>query len=418
MRMKFNKSTQFVLVSALCLAVATLMTACGSLTVDFVYVASAKAAGSYSYGEINAFEVNRESGALKQIPSSPFPSEGRNPVALAASSDYNSLYVVNEDDNTVVQFLIGSDAKLYPENTINTPGYSPMAVSVTGSYLYVVDTYQPLANCSTTTPCSGAIAVYPLLSGSGSALSTSVSGRFGTVVSQNSLAYVPLKLASSSDVMQPTAITSVTSGSATYVYVTAYDTTSGGGYVFAYTSNSGVLTAVTGSPFAVGTQPSAVSADASGNYLYVADYTDGMVRSYAINSGALTYTSKTAAGGHPSAIVLSSANAYAYVSNALDSTISIYTVSNGVLTKKGTSSDTASSNTVATGSKPVGMILDPSRQSFLYTADYLGGEVTGFVISSASSTEGIPVPAVSSPYTSNAEPTAIVAVPFPRTASK
>ena len=127
MRMKFNRSSQLVLVSAVSLLVAGLVTACGTLTVDFVFVTSAKAAGPNNYGEVDVFEVNSESGFMRQIPTSPFPSGGRNPVAEAVSSDATTLYVVNQDDNTIVQFVIGNDGKLYPQNTLNTPGIFPLA---------------------------------------------------------------------------------------------------------------------------------------------------------------------------------------------------------------------------------------------------------------------------------------------------
>ena len=158
MRMKFNRSSQLVLVSVVSLLAAGLVTACGTLTVDFVFVTSAKAAGPNNYGEVNVFEVNSESGHMRQIPTSPFPSGGRNPVAEAASTDCTTLYVVNQDDNSIVQFVIGNDGKLYPQNTLNTPGVFPLAVAVTGSYLYVADTYQPLPTCSTAAPCSGSLA--------------------------------------------------------------------------------------------------------------------------------------------------------------------------------------------------------------------------------------------------------------------
>ncbi len=102
---------------------------------------------------------------MRQIPTSPFPSGGRNPVAEAVSSDNTNLYVVNQDDNTIVQFVIGNDGKLYPQNTVNTPGIFPLAVAVNGSNLFVVDTYQPLPTCSTADPCSGSIAVFPLAVG-------------------------------------------------------------------------------------------------------------------------------------------------------------------------------------------------------------------------------------------------------------
>jgi hypothetical protein len=69
--MKFNKSRQLLMVSAASLLVAGLVTACGTNTVDFVYVASSKAAGTNNYGEIDVFEINSESGSMRQIPSSP-----------------------------------------------------------------------------------------------------------------------------------------------------------------------------------------------------------------------------------------------------------------------------------------------------------------------------------------------------------
>src|ERR1035441_8918503 len=140
MRMKFNKSGQLLLVSAASLLVAGLVTACGTLTVDFVFVTCSKAAGPNNYGEIDVFEINSVSGFMRQIPTSPFPSGGRNPVAEAVSSDYANLYVVNQDDNTIVQFMIGSDGKLYPQNTVNTPGIFPLAVAVSGTNLFVIDT--------------------------------------------------------------------------------------------------------------------------------------------------------------------------------------------------------------------------------------------------------------------------------------
>ena len=116
--------------AAASLLAASLVTACSqltqTLTVDFVYVACTKAAGANNYGEINVYEINSESGRMRQIPSSPFPSQGRNPVAEAVSLDYGSLFVVNQDDNTIVQFGIGTDGKLYPYNTVNTPGIFPL----------------------------------------------------------------------------------------------------------------------------------------------------------------------------------------------------------------------------------------------------------------------------------------------------
>src|SRR5208337_3350794 len=206
------------------LVVAAFITACETLTVDFVYVACAKAAGANNYGEINVFEINSESGRMRQIPASPFFSEGRDPVAEAVSADYHNLFVVNQDDNTIVQFTIGSDGKLYPFNTVNTLGSYPMAIAANQSNVFVVDTYQPLQLCSTAEPCSGSIAVYPLTTGNSSTCSASVC--LGTAVTNTALLgqYWPLTLpCSPKDVITPSAVNVL--GSGQYVYVTAYDTT-------------------------------------------------------------------------------------------------------------------------------------------------------------------------------------------------
>jgi 6-phosphogluconolactonase len=179
MRMKLKKPGQLLLVAVAGVGVASLLSACnqltGTLTVDFVYVTSAKAAGPNNYGQVDVFEVDSESGRMRQIPTSPFPSGGRNPVAEAVSTDHNNLYVVNRDDNTIVQFVIGNDGKIYPNQTANTPGIFPLAATVSGSMLFVADTYQPLPTCSPAAPCPGSVAAYPI-AGSATACTTAGGG--------------------------------------------------------------------------------------------------------------------------------------------------------------------------------------------------------------------------------------------------
>jgi 6-phosphogluconolactonase (cycloisomerase 2 family) len=402
MRMKFNKSSQLLLVSAASLLVAGLVTACGTLTTDFVYVASAKAAGTNNYGEIDVFEINSESGRMRQIPASPFPSEGRNPVAEAVSSDYASLYVVNQDDNNIVQFTIGSDGKLYPQQTVNTPGIYPMAVAANGSNLFVVDTYQPLASCSTAAPCSGSIGVFPIIAATSTAASS-----IGTAVTNtsNSSNYWPLTLSgkNSSDVIVPTAVNVVASStSATYVYVTAYDSTASPnvGYIFGFAVGSdSTLTALSGSPYSAGTLPAGISSDSAGQYVYVTDKTNGTVLAYSVASGALTLSGTYAAGNGAMAIAVDPSYNFAYVANSVDDTITAYSISNGVLTRIGTYS---------TGLQPVAIGIDPSTRHFVYTVNYLGSTVSDFLLST---TDGTLLVTQYSPFVSNALPTAVAAVP-------
>jgi DNA-binding beta-propeller fold protein YncE len=401
MRMKFNKSGQLLLVSAASLLVAALVTACGTLTVDFVFVTSSKAAGTNNYGEVDVFEINSESGFMRQIPTSPFPSGGRDPVAEAVSSDNTNLYVVNQDDNSIVQFIIGNDGKLYPQNTVNTPGIYPLAVTVSGSNLYVLDTYQPLTTCSTADPCSGSIAVYPITASSTSPPSDAL----GSPVANGSLNYWPLSLSGKpNDIILPTAINVLASGAE--VFVTAYDSTANTGYVFAFSVGSGgSLSPLNGgAPFAAGTYPSAIASDPSSTYVYVTDSTNGNVLGYTIKTGLLSPLSGSPfpAGDQPSAIVVDPKYPYLYVANSMDSTVTAYSTSSGALTRLGS---------YATGLQPVAIGIDPSTNHFLFTANYLGNGVSGTVSGfELSPTAGTLLVSQSSPYISNAQPTAAAAI--------
>lgn len=402
MRMKFSRSSQLLLVAAASLAVASLITACETLTVDFVFVASAKAAGTNNYGEINVFEINSESGRMRQIPTSPFPSEGRNPVAEAVSADFQNLFVVNHDDNTIVQFIVGNDGKLYPYNTVNTPGIYPLAIAASKSNVFVVDTYQPLPLCSTADPCSGSIAVYPL-----TAATSSTPIALGTPATNPAVSaqFWPLTLtgANASHVIMPTAVNVLASGA--YVYVTAYDSsvTPSAGYIFGFSLGSGgVLTAVPGSPFAAGDQPSAVASDAKNAYVYVTDSVRGDVLGYAVGStGALTALSGSPypAGNDPTGVVVDPTYAYAYVTNETDATVTAYSMTNGVL---------ARINSYATGLQPVALGIDPSTNHFLFTVNFLDNTVSDFELST---TAGTLLDAQFSPFATNAQPVAAAAIP-------
>ena len=413
------------MVSAASLLAAGLMTACGTQTTDFVFVASAKAAGSNNYGVIDVFEINSVSGYMRQIPTSPFPSGGRNPVAEAVASDNQSLYVVNQDDNDIVQFKIGTDGKLYPQNTVNTPGMYPLAVAVNGSNLFVVDTYQPLTTCSTAAPCSGSVGVFPVEAAS----SSNVDGALGTAVANGSKSYWPLcqygyksstdftqcKTGATSDVITPTAINVLESGA--YAYVTAYDTsvTPNVGYVFGFSvGSSGALTPLNGGvPFAAGVHPSAIASDSSSSYVYVTDSTKGNVYAYSVSSGLLSELigSPISVGNQPSAIVADTKYPYLYVANAVDGTVSAYSI---------TSADSISAGkpplnfiaTYTTGTQPVAIGIDPSTYHFLFVANFNPGETYGTVSNFELNTDtGTLVSTQHSPYASNAQPTAVAAIP-------
>jgi len=402
-----------VLVAAASLLAASLITACETLTVDFVFVASAKAAGANQYGEIDVFEINSESGRMRQIPTSPFPSEGRNPVAETVSADYQNLFVANQDDNTVVQFVVGIDGKLYPFNTVNTPGIYPLAVAASKSGLFVVDTYQPLPLCSTADPCAGSIAVYPLATGGSSSsapCAASVCMGPPAVNSAVSGSYWPLTLsgANANHVIVPTAVTVLASGSD--VYVTAFDSsvTPSVGYIFGFAvGSSGVLTPLTGSPFAAGAHPSAIANQAS-SYVYATDSINGNVLGYSVTAtGSLTPLSGSPfrAGNQPAAIVVDPSFPFAYVANSGDGTVEAYSISNGALSFLGNSSSPV---TYATGLQPIALGIDPSTNHFLYSVNFLDNTVSGFELSNSA---GSLLDSQFSPYGTSAQPVAVAAIP-------
>jgi len=406
MRMKLKKPGQLLLVAVAGLAVASLLSACnqltGTLTVDFVYVASSKAAGPNNYGEVDVFEVNSESGRMRQIPTSPFPSGGRNPVAEAVSTDHNNLYVVNHDDNTIVQFVIGSDGKLYPTQTVNTPGVFPVSTAVSGSMLYVADTYQPLPSCSPSAPCTGSVAAYPI-AGSCTAADSSTNATPGNLCtpafnSTLNTNYWPLTLPGSSDIINPVAV----AASSSALFVAAIDTTTGKGLVFAFsTANNSLAPLNGGVPVSAGVQPSAITLDPTGSYLYVTDASAADVLGWSVSSGTPTALSGSPflAGNQPSAMVIDATGKFVFVANAGDSNVIGYSISGGNLTRL---------QTFATDTQPVAVGIDPAMNRYLYTVNFLSSTVSGFEINS---TTGGLLNSQNSPFTANANPTAVAAIP-------
>jgi 6-phosphogluconolactonase (cycloisomerase 2 family) len=419
--MKFGKLSQIGLVLAGSLLAATAFTACQTLTVDFLYVATTR----QSPGQIEVYEVNSESGALRTIPTSPFPSGGRNPLAEAVSPDFLNFYAANNDDNNIVQFGIGNDGKLYSQSTVNTPGTFPMSLAMNsaGSYLYVVDTLQPVAGCSLSNPCPGLVAGYAVTpSKSSSSTSGSIGGSLGQtcsstgctlgtpVTNANGLGYEPLQLsANDATVLTPTASSITANGN--YLYVTAYSA-SNQGYLFAFSvgSDGGLTPLPSGqtysfngsstplTPIPVGSQLSGIATDSGSQYLYITDELNNQVDTFSIASGTPSLLATAATGNRPTALTTFK-DQYLYVTNSLDSTVTAYSIASGTLTKIAD---------FATDSQPVAVIIDPRNIGYLYTVNFLGSSLSGFKINQ---TNGTLVNAQQTPYASSAQPTAVTGIP-------
>jgi 6-phosphogluconolactonase (cycloisomerase 2 family) len=107
-------------------------------------------------------------------------------------------------------------------------------------------------------------------------------------------------------------------------------------------SNSGALTAVSGSPFAAGTNPVGTAVDPTGRFLYVANngshnhgagpLAGANVSAYTINAstGALTAVSGSPfAGPRPWGIAVDPTGRFLYVTNDATDNVSAYTISPG-----------------------------------------------------------------------------------------
>ncbi|MGA2649827.1 MAG: beta-propeller fold lactonase family protein [Terracidiphilus sp.] len=388
--MKFSKSSQLFLVSIIGLVVASLLTACQIITIDYLFVASSTGIATY--------DVDSESGAIR--PGQPsVPSGGTNPVAMAVSSDYANLYVANQGNNSVVHFSVAGNGVLSNKDNVTT-AVPPVALTVNpgNNYLYVV-------------------------SGTTSATLTAYSLSSGTIGS--AVATVPLSLSSVSasfadDTLIPTGVNALANGGG--VFVTAYDqsaynpggsvtSTANPGWVFGFTvGSSGALTPAAGSPWKAGIKPSAITSDPTNRFVYVTDFASNEMIGYTVQSGDVLdfmVNGPFKTGSEPTAIAIDPRGLYIYVTNALDSTVSAYVISLSTGTPSAAVNTTGSSLN-ATDTQPEAILVDAALGRFVFTANHLGNSVSGFTLNP---TTGTLKPTLSTPYPTGEAPTALASVP-------
>jgi 6-phosphogluconolactonase len=142
--MKWNKMGRGTVASILSFALVSVTACSRDYTLAYVYVTTAKPLTSSSpNGGINAYAVDFQIGSLTPLADSPIPA-GRNPVTLVASPNGLNLYVVNHDDSTIGEYAIGTDGKIYLQNTYNVTGSNAtsIAMDAAGAFLYVTFQYQ------------------------------------------------------------------------------------------------------------------------------------------------------------------------------------------------------------------------------------------------------------------------------------
>ncbi len=394
--MKFNKLSQLFLVSAIGLSVAALLTSCAINTIDYVFVADSAGSGSGSAGQIQTYDSDSGTGALR-IGQPTVPSGGNNPVSMAVSADYSNLYVVNQGSNNVVHFAVAGNGVLTQKDVVTT-STTPVAVAVNTAetYLYVVSG-----------PGPSVLTTYALSSGT-----------IGSAVDQVTLSLAGVGYPD--DTIVPTGVNVLTNNNA--VYVTAYDqsaynpggtTTSSAnpGWVFGYTvGTGGALTATANGPYKAGVKPVALVSDPTNRFVYVTDFASNELIGYTIqDSDDLVFliNGPFKTGNEPDAITIDPRGLYLYVSNGLDSTVSGFVISLATGTPSAAVSATGT-QTNPTDTTPVAIVVDPSIGRFVYTANHEGNDLSGFVLNPNT---GALTGTQSAPYPSGSQPTALAAVP-------
>ena len=354
--MKWNGTSRSLKALGISLAVGLGMTACSrDYTVAYVYVTTSKTA------LVNAYAVDYQSGAIQQLSDSPIPASdttNANPVALVAAPNGRSLYVVNHDVSQVVQFAVGTDGKLYAQQTTSVVknaastiiGSFPTAAAIdpSGNFLFVTFTFQN--GFTTAFPGPGGIAVFPIQHSSNSAQegllgAAVVNTTVGGATTANPLPYFPVGNNPTGIFVNP-----IETGTAGHVYVIDQDHTAAGvaqGVLLAFNLNyavgSGQLTPIAGPTlggYSAGTTPAGIVVEQTGRFIYVTDSATNQLYGYSLTSANVPQTLTTGpftTGQVPLGITVEPRGMFVYVANFGSGTVSEFTIdqANGALSGGG-----------------------------------------------------------------------------------
>jgi 6-phosphogluconolactonase (cycloisomerase 2 family) len=390
----------------LSLAMALCVTACSNdYTVSYLYMTTSK---TLPHGLINAYQIDYQSGSLLPLADSPIDTGGRDTVGLVVAPNNLFLYTVNNFDSDVTEFAIGTDGKLYPENTYNISGSLPTAAAIdaAGKFLYVTFTYQNTASgqelYTPANPGPGGISIFPI----------NADNTLGTPATVN-VGRNPVGIA--------------TSAAGNFVYVIEQDAASTNNLLgFAENATTGALTPLAGvtinsgnvpsTGFASGPNPAGLIEDATASHLYVTDQTLNQIASYSMGANGIPTPisggiAQTEAG--PMGMSFDLSGKFLYVAAYSANTIDGYTL--------GTSGQPVRSSVAASvqaGTGPTCVSVsgspsnaEPSHAIYLYTSNALSNNVTGEQLNpqdgSLDQIQGMP-------FGGSALPTCVVTVPaFP-----
>jgi 6-phosphogluconolactonase len=394
--MSLSKLGRATVAASMSLAMGFGLTACTrDYTVAYVYVTTAPKNGQG--GGVVEYAADFQSGALVAVTGSPVQA-GNNPVSLVAAPNGQFIYVLNHDDSTVQEFAINmNDGTLTSKNTYPITGTFPTAAIVdqTGRFLYVTYTYQ--TGYSSTKPGPGGMTIFPI----------NADNSLGTATDQ--------KLGNN-----PVGVT--TNNFNNFVYVIDQEASPNQAAVLGFSrdASSGALTpvpgttigpAVPGGPtvatgFAAGVQPSSITMEPRGHFVYVTDRATNQLIGYVVQgSGVLVpmVNSPFTTGLLPVNVTVDPRGLYLYTANFNANTVGAFAIN----TATGAPSGAVGSGSTAVGTTPNCIAIEPALGVYLYTSNNLDGTVSGLKLDAHN---GTLTNVQNTPFPASGLPTCVVAV--------
>jgi 6-phosphogluconolactonase len=394
--MSLRKMGRATMAATMSLAMGLGLTACTrDFTVAYVYVTTAPKNGQG--GGIVEYAADYQSGALVAVNGSPVQA-GNNPVSLVAAPNGLFIYVLNHDDSTVQEFAINdNDGSLTSKNTYPITGTFPTSAIVdqTGRFLYVTYTYQ--TGYSAAKPGPGGMTIFPI--NADNSLGAATDQKLGnnpvgvTTNNFNNLVYVIDQEASPNTPAVLGFSRDASSGALTPVPGTTIGPAVPGG-----------PTVATG--FAAGVQPSSITMEPRGHFVYVTDRATNQLIGYVVQgSGVLVpmVSSPFTTGLLPVDVTVDPRGLYLYTANYNANTIGAFAIN----TATGAPSGAVGSGSTAVGTAPNCIAIEPALGIYLYTANNLDGTVSGLKLDAHN---GTLTNVQNTPFPASGLPTCVVAV--------
>jgi 6-phosphogluconolactonase (cycloisomerase 2 family) len=168
----------------------------------------------------------------------------------------------------------------------------------------------------------------------------------------------------------------------------------------------GNLTELSGSPFSLGAGATAAgfAIDPKGQFLYAADSANNKIASFNVAGGPLAAVGSFAAGTQPVAVAVDATSTFVYSANHLSNDVSAFKSTSGALTQVAGSPYAVQPNGSTGSPQPIFLTVDISN-TFLYVANSGSSTISAFGIKSSDGTLGL-IP--NSPFFQAIDPTWLV----------